>query len=240
MNKLLLLFIVGFIGLALRYLVLGEFEVDQLLLLLSFPVGAILIVFIMKRQQNKDRSFQPGVDEIHMVTRLGDRVSEVPKQLYDRQELLGSYKRFYNSRWKRVVADIMDSPGRWFLNLTFSSEDGKIVLLAKNDKPLRDTTEWLILLNDNEVGKIQMDYSVKNVATLNESLYLEYRNQTYHYTSFGIGATTNISTNNDTIAEGKRAELGNSIYALDIDDTYKEEAEILFMGFVLFNYHFSQ
>ncbi|WP_166000691.1 hypothetical protein [Bacillus sp. Cs-700] len=240
MNKLLLLFIVGFIGLALRYLVLGEFEVDQLLLLLSFPVGAILIVFIMKRQQNKDRSFQPGVDEIHMVTRLGDRVSEVPKQLYDRQELLGSYKRFYNSRWKRVVADIMDSPGRWFLNLTFSSEDGKIVLLAKNDKPLRDTTEWLILLNDNEVGKIQMDYSVKNVATLNESLYLEYRNQTYHYTSFGIGATTKISTNNDTIAEGKRAELGNSIYALDIDDTYKEEAEILFMGFVLFNYHFSQ
>ncbi len=194
----------------------------------------------MKRQQNKDRSFQPGVDEIHMVTRLGDRVSEVPKQLYDRQELLGSYKRFYNSRWKRVVADIMDSPGRWFLNLTFSSEDGKIVLLAKNDKPLRDTTEWLILLNDNEVGKIQMDYSVKNVATLNESLYLEYRNQTYHYTSFGIGATTKISTNNDTIAEGKRAELGNSIYALDIDDTYKEEAEILFMGFVLFNYHFSQ
>ncbi len=241
MNKLLLLFIVGFIGLALRYLVLGEFELDQLLLLLSFPVGAILIVFIMKRQQNKDRSFQPGGNEIHMVTRLGDRVSEGPKQLYDRQELLGSYKRFYNSRWKRVVADIMDSPGRWFLNLAFSSKSGnEIVLQAENVKPLRDTTKWLILFNDNEVGKIQMDYSVKNAATLNESLYLEYRNQTYHYTSFGIGATTKISTNNDTIAEGKRAELGNSIYALDIDDTYKEEAEILFMGFVLFNYHFSQ
>ncbi|PFG12237.1 hypothetical protein ATG70_0414 [Bacillus sp. es.036] len=241
MNKLLLLFIVGFIGLAFRYLVLGKFELDQLLLLLSFPVGAILIVFIMKRQQNKDRTFQPGVDEIHMVTRLGDRVSEVPKQLYDRQELLGSYKRFYNSRWKRVVADIMDSPGRWFLNLAFSSEDGnEIVLQAKNDKPLRDTTEWLILFNDSEVGKIQMDYSVKNVASLKESLYLEYRNQTYHYTSFGIGAKTKISTNNHTIAEGERAELGNSIYAFDIDDTYKEDAEILFMGFVLFNYHFSQ
>ncbi|MFP3440970.1 hypothetical protein R0K18_24865, partial [Pantoea sp. SIMBA_133] len=117
--------------------------------------------------------------------------------------------RFYNTRWKRVVADIMDSPGRWFLNLAFSSEDGnEIVLQAKNDKPLRDTTEWLILLNNNEVGKIQMDYSVKNAATLKESLYLIYRNQTYHYTSLGIGAKTKISTNNDTIAEGERAELG--------------------------------
>ncbi|MGG1686490.1 tubby C-terminal domain-like protein [Pseudalkalibacillus sp. NRS-1564] len=241
MGKLLLLFVVGFIGLALRYLFLGKFEMDQLLLLMVFPVAAILILFVMKWQHKKDLAFQPEADEERMVTRLGDRVSAAPKRVFDGQELVGEYKRFYHKPWKRVVADIMDSPGRWFLNLAFSSEDGHhIVLKGKNENSIRGTNEWLIFSNNDEVGSIQMDYSVKNVAKLKESLYLNYYDHTYHYQSFGIGSKTVIRRDNHKIAEGKRAEVGNSIYELDMVDTYKAEADVLFMGFVLFNYHFSQ
>ncbi|MGE6204568.1 tubby C-terminal domain-like protein [Guptibacillus hwajinpoensis] len=241
MGKLLLLFVVGFIGLSLRYLFLGKFEMDQLLLLMGFPVAAVLMLWLMKWQHKKDRAFQPEVDDGRMVTRLGDRVSAAPKRVFDGQKLLGEYKRVYHSRWKRVFADIMDTPGKWFLNLAFSSEDGHdIVLKGKNENSLRGANEWLIFSNNDEVGSIKMDYSVKNVAKLKESLYLNYHDHTYHYQSFGIGSKTVIHRDNPKIGEGKRAEVGNLIYELDVDDTYKEEDDVLFMGFVLFNYHFSQ
>ncbi|WP_283152708.1 tubby C-terminal domain-like protein [Guptibacillus hwajinpoensis] len=241
MGKLLLLFVVGFIGLSLRYLLLGKFEMDQLLLLMGFPVAAILILFVMKWQHKKDLAFQPEADDGRMVTRLGDRVSAAPKRVFDGQELVGEYKRIYYSKWKRVVADIMDSPGRWFLNLAFSSEDGHhIILKGKNENRLRGTNEWLIFSNNDEVGSIQMDYSVKNVAKLKESLYLNYYDHTYQYQSFGIGSKIVIRRDDHKIGEGKRTELGNSIYKLEMKDTYGEEAHVLFMGYILFNYHFSQ
>lgn len=50
MSRLIVFFIVGFIGLSLRYIILGKFEWDQLFLLLFFPVGAVLVLFIMKWQ----------------------------------------------------------------------------------------------------------------------------------------------------------------------------------------------
>lgn len=241
MSKLLLLFVVGFIGLALRYLFLGEFEVDQFLLLMSFPVGAFLILIIMIWQHNKDRAFQPEVDNGRMVTRIGDRVSEASKRVFDGQELQGEYKRFYHSKWKRIVAGIMDTPGKWYLNLVYSSENGlNIILKGENETSLRGTNEWLIISDNDVVGSIKINDSVKNVATLNESLYLDYQNKTYHYQSSGVGSKTKISRNNLKIAEGNRAEIGRAIYELEIDDTYQEEAAVLFMGFVLFNYHFSQ
>lgn len=49
----------GFIGLSLRYMVYEEFEQEQLLILLLFPVGAIVILCIMKWQNNKDWDFEP-------------------------------------------------------------------------------------------------------------------------------------------------------------------------------------
>ncbi|MFZ3578766.1 hypothetical protein [Virgibacillus sp. DJP39] len=114
MSKLLALFIAGFIGLALCYIVLGKFELNQLFLLLLFPIASVLILFVMKWQYNKDLHFKPELKDRFMVTRLGDRVSTTAKQMFNNEEHIGSYNRFYNKWWKRIIADVMDSPGLWY------------------------------------------------------------------------------------------------------------------------------
>ncbi|WP_143469692.1 hypothetical protein [Lentibacillus sediminis] len=238
MSRLLVLFIAGFIGLSLRYIVLGEFELNQLLLLLMFPAASVLVLFIMKKQYNKDRDFHPDRGEKGMVTRLGDRVSATKKQMYSGETHMGSYHRFYHSWRKRIVADIM-TPGKWYLNLSFTlSNHDQVLFKPKNENKVRENKEWMIYHNDKEVGSIRTDYSWKNARKLKESLYLEYGQNTYHFKSLSIGAKTEIYHNDTTVATGSRK--GISVYQLVMNNECEHDQEMLFMVFILFNYEFGQ
>ncbi|WP_117161779.1 hypothetical protein [Paraliobacillus sp. X-1268] len=239
MSRLLVLFLAGFIGLSLRYMVYGEFEQKQLLILLLFPVGAIVILCIMKWQYNKDRDFEPEKQDKYMMTRMGDRVSKTNKQMYNSQEYIGSYRRFYNGWWKRVVADIMDNPGQWYLNLSFSLKNGDtITFRGKKENKIKGNNEWIIYQNDIHIGTARTDFSWKNATKLRESLFLEYDNNTYYFKSFGIGSKTEITLNDSIIATGER--IRGSVYELMIDIPDNNKAEILFMSYILFNYQFGQ
>ncbi|PAV31498.1 hypothetical protein CIL05_02250 [Virgibacillus profundi] len=239
MSRLIVLFIAGFIGLSLRYIIIGEFELNQLLLLLLFPIASVLLLFIMKWQYNKDRDFYPNQAEKNMVTRLGDRVSTTTKQMYKDTTQLGSYHRFYHRWWKRIVADVMDNSGQWYLNLSFSLlNNDQVIFKQKNENKIHGNKEWIIYHNDKEVGTIHSDYSIKNAAKLKESLYLEYGQNTYHFKSFGIGAKTEIYNNDNTVATGNR--ISDSVYQLIMNPNNKHNPEMLFMVYTLFNYEFGQ
>ncbi|WP_054861299.1 hypothetical protein [Gracilibacillus sp. JCM 18860] len=242
MSNLLILFIFGFIGLSLRFIIIGEFELDQLFLLLLFPIASILVYFIMKWQYNKDRNYEPRMGERDLVTRLGgDRVSTTKKKMYHGKKLIGTYQRFYNRWWKRVVADIMNNPGLWYLNLTFSLSNGgeEIVFKGKNETRIRRNNEWIIYLNNEVIGTVKTDYSLKNMGgKLKESLYLEYKGNTYHYQSLSIRSVTEIIVRDSKIARGER--VSGSIYELTVNDSHVKEAQMLFMVYILFNYQFGQ
>ncbi|WP_277680007.1 tubby C-terminal domain-like protein [Gracilibacillus dipsosauri] len=239
MSNLLILFIFGFIGLSLRFIIIGEFELDQLFLLLLFPIASILVYFIMKWQYNKDCNYEPRMGERDLVTRLGDRVSTTKKKMYHGKKLIGTYQRFYNRWWKRVVADIMNNPGLWYLNLTFSLSNGEeIVFKKKNETKIRGNNEWIIYLNNEGIGTVKTDYSLKNIGKLKESLYLEYKGNTYHYQSSSIRSVTEISVRGSKIATGER--VSGSVYELTVNDSHEKEAQMLFMVYILFNYEFGQ
>ncbi|WP_186580468.1 tubby C-terminal domain-like protein [Aquibacillus kalidii] len=239
MTKLLVLFLAGFVGLSLRYIVYGEFNVNQLYLLLMFPIGALLAIFIMRSQYNKDRDFKPEEKDTYLVTRLGDRVSEAPKQLYNHNVHIGSFHRFYTSRWKRLVADTMGKPGQWYLNLSFSLSNGdEFLFRGKKENKLRGNNEWTLYMNEVEVGTVRTDYSLKNASKLKESLYLDYHGDSFHFKSLGIGSKTEISLDDVTVATGKRTR--NSVYQLVVNETHATIAPILFMVYILFNYEFGQ
>lgn len=239
MSRLLVLFIAGFIGLSLRYIILGEFELNQLLLLLLFPIASILLIFIMKWQYNKDRVFSPDNGEKHILTRLGDRVSTTTKQIYQHESRLGSYHRYYNSWWKRIVADVMDNSGQWYLNLSFLLlNNDQVVFKQKNENKVRGNKEWIIYHNDKAVGTIRTGYTMKNAARLKESLYLEYGQNTYQFKSFGIGTKTEIYHNDTIVATGNR--IRSSVYQLIMNSKNEHSPEMLFMVYILFNYEFGQ
>lgn len=159
--------------------------------------------------------------------------------MYHGKKLIGTYQRFYNRWWKRVVADIMNNPGLWYLNLTFSLSNGEeIVFKKKNETKIRGNNEWIIYLNNEGIGTVKTDYSLKNIGKLKESLYLEYKGNTYHYQSSSIRSVTEISVRGSKIATGER--VSGSVYELTVNDSHEKEAQMLFMVYILFNYEFGQ
>ncbi|MFC3040844.1 hypothetical protein ACFOGI_11350 [Virgibacillus xinjiangensis] len=239
MGRLIVLFIFGFIGLSLRYIFLGEFEGSQLLLLLMLPAGSVILLFIMKWQYNKDRDFLPVQGENHLSTRLGDRVSTTTKQLYKGETSIGTYHRVYNSWWKRVIADVLDNPGQWYLNLSFSlANNDQVMFQQKGENKIRGNKYWVVYHNEQRAGTIQTDYSLKNSAKLKESLFLEVGKNTYQFKSSGMNAKTEINRDDRTVATGDRTM--NSVYQLIMHSDDEPTPELLFMAFILFNYEFSQ
>ncbi|WP_059105286.1 tubby C-terminal domain-like protein [Shouchella shacheensis] len=238
MSKLILLFIAGFIGLFLRFIFLGEFELEQLMLLILFPVGSILVYVIMKWQYDKDKAFEPGLNEEYYVTHLGDRVSSTFKQMYNGKVHIGTYQRFYNKWWKRVVADTMKSPGIWYLNLKFSFSNGdNVVFKGVEERKIHRDPEWLIYRNGEKIGFVRTRVEYKNKEILNKNLYLEYKENTYHYQASMIGSQTQIYKNELHMATADR--LHGAIYELKTNNNYDEE-HLLFMGYILFNYLFGK
>ncbi|ENH96991.1 hypothetical protein J416_07927 [Gracilibacillus halophilus YIM-C55.5] len=239
MTTLLVLFILGFIGLCLRYLLKGEFEIDQLFILFLFPMASIGIVYVQKWQYNKDRDYAPDQYYTDYVTRLGDRISRTKKQVYYNGERIGFYYRFYQARWQRFIADMMGKSGQWYLNLTFSFvNDEQIEIKGVKQNNIFKHNQWDIYTSDVKAGEIHTDYSVKNATKLKESMLVEYNGRQYYYTSFGIGSKTEVYEGDTCIAKGKR--LGDSVY--HFHPTYEtiENEKLLFVAFIVFNYEFHQ
>ncbi len=89
-----------------------------------------------------------------------------------------------------------------------------------------------------QIGKARTDLSWENVRKLREGLILEYANNNYYFKSFGIGSKTEISLNDSIIATGERVR--GSVYELKIGCPDNNEAEILIMAYIMFNYQFAQ
>ncbi|WP_156320955.1 hypothetical protein [Bacillus sp. JCM 19041] len=239
MSKLLLLFSAGFIGFTLRFIFIGEFELNQLLLLLSFPLAAILIYFIMKWQFNKDRNYHPDGQTHGFTSRFGDRVSSSIKQIYYGQTYLGSYRREYTNRWKRIVADMMKNPGIWYLNLSFSLTNGdQITFQLKDEKNKRSDYEWIIHKNGEQVGFVQTNQAIKSKSNMKPFMRLTYRGSIYDYDAPIVGARTEIHYQDEIIAVGDRIKV--SILGLKVSKNVEHDALVLFMGYLLFVCYFGK
>jgi hypothetical protein len=238
LGRLLLLFVIGLIAMSLRFLIEGEFDLGQLLTICLFAAGAGLIYIIMRWQYKKDSNYKPTEHARNYTTHLSDRISATKKRMYYDGEYLGSYHRMYDKWWKRVIADIMGPRGVIFLHMKFLMSDGtELVFKEKKGTVMKDIKEWYIYRNNELAGHVDVDFSFKTVRKLKEKFSLTYKGHTYQYQSSKMDSKTEIAINDTPIATGDR--LKGTVYELNLDNPC-EDAAILFAGFILFNYRFTQ
>ncbi|UFT98315.1 hypothetical protein KO561_14040 [Radiobacillus kanasensis] len=237
MGRLLTLFVVGTIGLLLRFLIKGEFELDQLLLLFLFPVASVVILLIKNNQIKKDAQFQPNGDAYDIQTRMAERFSTSKKVATKGDTILGNYHRFHKKGWHKLLTNIMDSPGKFYINFEFNFPS-RFKFVEVKEHAIIGNSKWEVYEDDRLTGTIETDYSVKNATNLKEKLILQYGEDTYIFHSFGVGSETKVEHDQLEVARGTRKK--GAVYGLTVTEAYKDHESLLFAVFILFNYVFEQ
>ncbi|NLP52519.1 hypothetical protein [Bacillus sp. RO1] len=238
MGKLLFLFILGTIGMTLRFLIVGEFEWNQVFILFIFPIGAFVVWFIHRWMVSRDVNYIPSNTDETWNTHMGERYSTGVKQLYKRKKKVAVYRRFYQHRWQHWVNEVVEGDGNWYMNLSFElAVGGKVEFVEKRSSLFKNNTNWIMVRDGEPVGKVKTEFSMKNAAKLKEALTVEIEDKVIYYQSFGIGSATDVLIDDHVIAKGIRSEVLRSKYHFElVDDDYTKLEEILVMGFILFNY----
>lgn len=237
MGRLLFIFIIGAIGMTLRFVILGKFEWDQVFTLFFFPIGAILVWFVHRWMIKRDLNYKPKQTDENWNTYMGERYSTGKKFLYKGSQRKGAYHRFYKHWWQHVFNEVIEGDGKWYMNLSFELQDGdRIKFIEQRKKKFRSNETWHTVKNDKIIGKVKTDYSMKNTVKLREGLTLEMNDKVYYFKSFGIGSKTEVLLNNKMIAKGERSDSLRSKYHFEIIEGDEEVELLLMMTYILFNY----
>lgn len=238
MGKLLALFIVGMIGITLRFVIWEKFEWDQVWILFLFPIAAVTVWFIRKWMLKRDLTYKPTQANSVWSTSIGERYSTGTKLLYKGSQQKAVYRRFYPNRRQHIFNEIIEGDGRWYMNLSFDFEDSRNVSFVqqrqKNKLRLNDT--WNIFQDNERIGQVKTNYSLKSAATLQEGLILDINSEEYRFKSFGIGSHTELSRNGTVIGKGKRSDLLRSQYHFEVIEGHEGLESIFAMTYILFNY----
>lgn len=159
------------------------------------------------------------------------------KILYKGNVKQGEFHRFYQRWWQHAFNEVVEGDGKWFMNLSFHLQNGDhFTFVDQKKKIFRSNGTWHIYQNDQMIGKVKTDYSLKNAAKLQEGLFLELEDNTYYYKSISIDSKTEVLLGNRVIATGKRSSLLKSQYHFEAIESFKEIETLLMVTFILFNY----
>ncbi|USG67084.1 hypothetical protein NDK47_07275 [Brevibacillus ruminantium] len=239
MLYLLTLFVVGLIGITLRFVIKGEFDLEQLLILSMLPIGAILVWLLQKRQIRRDSTYQPKQPEPRWQSSVAERHSSGRKLLYRGGEIYATYSRYYRKRWQEIFNQVIDGKGNGYLNLSFTKADGTAIrFVDQKESMLRWNEAWQIVQDGQVIGEIKTDFTVKNSVALQEGITLIWKDQSYYFKSFRLDSRTEVMRDQQVIAKGKRSDLFRSHYQFEVitDQVDEEEESILAMVYVLFVY----
>jgi hypothetical protein len=238
---LLALFVVGAIGMTLRFILLGKLEWNQLFILLLFPIGAASILLIKRWQIKRDSNYQPNETHDIWYTHMGERYSTGKKLLFKGSQKIGEFRRFYPHWWQRIVNEVIEGDGKWYMNLSFTLHNGSLIqFVEQKQKKIHFNQTWHIIQNEEVIVTVRTDYSLKNAAKLQEGLILEIHNQTFYFQSFGIGSHTKVLMDDEVIAIEERSHLLRFQYQFEVKEGFEEIELLLVMTYVLFNYVHNQ
>lgn len=239
MTRLIALFFVALIGITLRYVVIGEFEISQLLIASVFLAVSPLFLWLNKSFSRKDREYMPTETTGEYTTSLKDRLFTEKKKLFYGNKLIATYHREYNKRCHIIIADFMGTPGLWFLQLNFHFENGRTFLITSEDK--WRGAHYTIWENNVKVADIHSEVKSEHIKKFLEQIVLHMDGVEYVFQAKTVQSKIQVMKNGDYIGGDEQNSLGG-IRTLWIDPLLvnKDHIPFLLIGWIVFLYRFNK
>jgi hypothetical protein len=238
LGRLLFLFFIALLGIILRYIILGEFEWEHIVIVSFFLVGAFFLLIFIKWRVSLDEKYIPAQSEKKLwTTRIGERHSKGRKMLYFGETKRGEYRRYYAKWWHKIIVDILEGDGQWYMNLAVKWEDeDEIRFIDQTEKVWKLNWGWKIIQDSKEIGVIKTDFSLKNSTKLKEKFCLHYNGSLYEFYSSSIGSNIKVKKGGEMVAEGGQCEFLKNRYYFDVKEKFQHHENLLVMTYLLFNY----
>ncbi|MEJ8543890.1 hypothetical protein [Brevibacillus borstelensis] len=234
---LLILYIVALVGIALRFVITGQFEWSQFGTCSLFLLGALIIGAAQRWQAKRDLTYKPEQTDLEWNTYLSERYSAEKKMLYKGAEKTAEYRRFYRKWRHRLVDEIFAGHGKWFMNLSFEWTNGeRFAFVEQKGSIFRVNDTWHVVHNEQVIAKVKTDYTIKNAIRLQEGIHLEINGKTYYFKSSTISSKTDVFLDEERVASGMRSHIMRFQYRFDTAKGNEEIEPLLVMTYILFSY----
>lgn len=240
MIKMFVLFVAASIGMTLRWVILGEYEPSQLLFPFLFLLVSPLFLWISIRQKNKDAAFSPIDSSTKWTTSLKDKWLTGEKKIFQEGELIATYTRVYSKKYHKIVADLMRTPGLWFLQLAFRFKDGRTFTVT-NEENWKGNARYTIWESNSKVGEIRSNIKSKHIKELLEHTVLEFGGHIYEFRARTIRSHIEVLKDGDSIGDVERKPIGGARWLnLNLSEVNDKNEPFLLMSWIVFSYRFDK
>ncbi|MDE5416137.1 tubby C-terminal domain-like protein [Alkalihalobacterium chitinilyticum] len=239
MTKLISLFFVALTGIGLRWAILGEYDSSQLQLTFIFLGAAPLFLWISIRQKHKDADYSPLPSSRQWTTSLKDKWLTGEKKIFQGEELVATYNRVYNKSFHKIIADLMRTPGLWFLQLAFQFKDGRTFTVTSEEN-WKGNARYTIWEGNTEVATIRSDLKSEHVKKLLEHTVLEIGEHVYEFRARTVRSRIEVLKDGELIGEVERDLTGVRSLSLNSSEVNVEDEPFLLMGWIVFSYRYNK
>lgn len=235
MIHLIVLFFVALIGITLRYFIVGEFELNQLLLASVFLFVAPIFLWISKRLEKSDTLYVPFHHDQAWTTSLRDKLHTGKKKVYFGDMLQFTYHRVYIRPYQKWIADFMTSPGLWFLKLKFQFNNGRTYIVTSEEK--WRSAHYTVWENEEKIAEVFSEVNLEHVKKLLEQVVLHIDGHEYDFRAKTIKSKIELYKDGELIGE----DVNNGgVHSLCIhpNTVQREHLPILLISWIIFLYRF--
>ncbi|WP_026690922.1 hypothetical protein [Alteribacter aurantiacus] len=239
MTRMIAFFLVAGIGIILRWVFVGEFELYQLLLASAFLIVSPIFLQINRVQRNKDTSYIPEPPTGAWSTSIKERWLTGEKKLYHDHQLVATYKREYQNIIQMATADLMNGSGLWHLELHFQFQNGRSYKVIGKES-WRGDARHPILEGNTVVGEIVTVAKTKHAVKRLETNHLFIGDQSFEFRAKTTSSVIGIYKGEQCV--GQVSAQHNGVRTLDLKPGHVTEAEesLLLIGWIVFSYRFKK
>ncbi|NIK11639.1 hypothetical protein [Alkalibacillus almallahensis] len=239
MTKVIALFIAASVGIFLRWQFTGEFDMNQLLIALLLLIAAPVIYRFSRRLNTRDEQYEPEHSHKPWATSISEKWLTGKKYIFHYGRREASYHRVYQRQWHKLVADLMPTPGLWFLNLRFRFTDPAAVYHVSTAKSDWKNDAYQITKDDESVARISTDVNLKTASRFLEVMHLEMGGRKFTFQAKSIRAHIEVYEGNTLIGEISKGKYGEKLFhpKINLGD---EIERALIMTWIVFTYRFDK
>lgn len=204
------------------------------------PTNYCSLLWISIQQRKKDSAYTPVHSSRQWSTSMRDKWLTREKKIYKEESLVASYNRVYTKTYHKIIADLMRTPGLWFLRLKFNFINGGSSFLVTSETKERGNEHYTIWERNTKVAEIYTDLRAKNIATLRELTRLTIGEHAYEFRARSIRSTIEVVKDGDLIGEVYRGPYGERFLRVEPGQVNEETEPLLIIGWIVFTYRFDK